>query len=695
MIRIVHLSDIHLNQIKLADAEDFVIKALIKDLTSYNQEKEIDLIIFSGDLIDKGGASFNDMDIAFLTFEEKIVDSFSSALGLPKHRFFFAPGNHDVDRKADEQIEEMGLQQYLISTEKVTEYIDSKKDNGVKRIFPFKQFEDLFYKTYQEKHCLTKYQSCFKVRLADTTVGIACFNSAWRCYDRPTDKGNIILGERQVINARQIMQDCDIKIAVMHHPLDWLKEFDRKSVQHFISRDYDLVFCGHVHEGSNWTKSDMYGSQFFSIAPTNWAYNLRDDSRIHANGYWIVDYDLKNMTLTTHSRRYSYQKECYDPNTDLGDDRGLSVYGLPDSGQLTQYHEEINVATRIQDVHFDTVNEHLLSYNTDTKAPKDLNSIFVLPRIVTKVQFDAEKEVEEQVFDIDKICNTDDNILIFGVKESGKTILLNKLLMELTNTIQKCRKIPVYFDFLEVGNRRYETIISQFLGVGIRKIEQFLADHTVLLLIDNITLSRSYETQLRRLEKFLDKYHKVRVVATSMQLLEGRIPLELAEYPTLSSFQMLTIKSFKTKEIRALIRNWFSKSETFDTSQKLDKLLDFFLTLNLPRTPLAISMLLWIIEQQENYKPINHATMLENFIDRQFVKTIKEAYIADMALLKVVAYYYFRSKTKSSDKLYENLIGDLIVYSKRMKKVQKGKIISDYRGKKKKGKGREIGGIVD
>jgi predicted NACHT family NTPase len=45
-----------------------------------------------------------------------------------------------------------------------------------------------------------------------------------------------------------------------------------------------------------------------------------------------------------------------------------------------------------------------------------------------------------------------------------------------------------------------------------------------------------------------------------------------------------------------------------------------FSTLNIPRTPLAVSMFLWIIEQQENYKPINNATMLENFIERLFKK---------------------------------------------------------------------------
>ena len=55
MIRIVHLSDIHLSHDKVELAEEFVIKALINDLKSYDKEQRIDLVVFSGDLIDKGG----------------------------------------------------------------------------------------------------------------------------------------------------------------------------------------------------------------------------------------------------------------------------------------------------------------------------------------------------------------------------------------------------------------------------------------------------------------------------------------------------------------------------------------------------------------------------------------------------------------------------------------------------------------
>jgi hypothetical protein len=55
-----------------------------------------------------------------------------------------------------------------------------------------------------------------------------------------------------------------------------------------------------------------------------------------------------------------------------------------------------------------------------------------------------------------------------------------------------------------------------------------------------------------------------------------------------------------------------------------------------------------------------------------------------MSLFKLVSYYFLRSQDRSSDRLLENLIGDLIVKSKHLSKTRKGKIIDDYRIKRKK-----------
>ena len=68
MIRIVHLSDIHFSCKKLDNFKRYMLSGLINDLKKYNDEKKIDIIVFSGDLIDKGGSGFSSIDKAFKEF---------------------------------------------------------------------------------------------------------------------------------------------------------------------------------------------------------------------------------------------------------------------------------------------------------------------------------------------------------------------------------------------------------------------------------------------------------------------------------------------------------------------------------------------------------------------------------------------------------------------------------------------------
>ena len=601
MIRIVHLSDIHLNKDQLYDAEKFVLKALLKDLKKYSSEKPIDFILISGDLIDKGGANFdNDIDNAFITFQKKIIEPIIEQLYISNRRIFFCPGNHDVDRHADADYIEKGLCQALSCTEEVNNFIASNKEEGIKRILPFKNFEKSYHKGYPEIHKITNFHSSYIASIDSYKVGISCLNSCWRCYGSDSDKWSIMLGERQVTEAREMIEDCDLKLAVIHHPLDWLAEFDNKAVRNFLYKDYDLIFCGHVHESSSWVTTNYYGGAFVSAAPSNWSFNIRATDRFTANGYSIVDYDI-GQKITVHHRRYSHQKESFDPNTDLGDDHGMATFDIPKSDQLTAIQEELQVATQIENAHFDSINEHLLSYYTDTKAPKSLDELFVHPRLARKIEPDPEKEEQEEICTTSELCDADENTVIFGTKESGKTILLDKILVDITKNIVRYKKTPVYYDFLEIRGKRIETIISRFLNIGIRKIDGFLNDHKLVLLVDNISFDDSRQYDLYSLVSFLNEHPNVRIIATSLQAIEGVIPADFFKYEFFALFKAIHIKSFKTKEMRALITRWFSKGKLFDTPLKLDNLIQFFTTLNLPRTPLAISMFLWIIEQQENY----------------------------------------------------------------------------------------------
>ncbi len=690
MLRIVHLSDIHLAQENIKDYDNFVIKALKNDLEKFHAAKKIDMIILSGDLIDKGGMSFDDINSAYIIFKKKVIDAISEKMKLSCNQIFIIPGNHDIERNADDEIDEAGLCSVLSNTVKVNKMIESGNIKGIKRIMPYKKFEAEFYKEFKSIHKLSNYQSCFKMEIGGLTIGITCFNTAWRCYNSKKDKGNIILGEMQITDARGIIDDCDLKIGVVHHAPDWLAAFESKDIASLIDRDYDMLFCGHVHDGSAWSRTNLYGTLFVSIAPTNWSYDIREKEKLYNNGYAIIDYDFISRKIIVSNRRYSFKKECYDPNTELGNECGVFECTLPSTSDIAIRSTEMQLMSNIKNSFFDVVNEHLLTYDTDTKAPKDIDGIFVLPRIVENINYDVEEEKKENVFNLEDMYGSTDNIILFGAKESGKTVLLDKMLKDLTTNIQTYHISPVLFNFNEVGNRRYETIISSFLGMSIHDVGNYLNNNEVVLLIDNLSFDEFDKYRLKNLIVLINNYPKIRILATCRQVIQGNIiPLEMLTYEAFHSFRMFTIESFRTKQIRELILKWFSNQKDFDIADEVEKLVNFVLSLNLPRTPLAISMLLWIIEQQENYKPINNATMLENFVERLFKKLAKhEIYSYEFdyrnkeRLLTDIAFEMYRNGTENYRLKYIDLYSFIDNYLKLRKfEFEADKVLNHFLAK--------------
>nr|WP_154889774.1 metallophosphoesterase [Paenibacillus xylanexedens] len=338
-MRLIHLSDFHITKSGVRDTEH-IVKAIVKDIEVYHENKKIDFIMFTGDFVDKGGNSFNSITEGFQNFEKIVINPLLESLDLTKDRFLFVPGNHDLDKTLDSPFIEDGIKGRLTEEEKVVNFIDNNKNNeGIQRVVPFKNFEEKFHDNTSNKK-ITNFQSTYNYVLDDgLKVGVAAFNTSWRCYDSDADYKNIILGRRQVSDAQRELENSNFKIALMHHQLDYLIPFDMDSVKPHIEREFDLILCGHVHTGSNYTTTSVFGGALTSIAPANVISNTFKHDQKHLNGYSIIDYDFSEKCFVVHNRKYSQDHGRYISNIDLGpDDNGKMIYPA--------HKKEIHVTTK-------------------------------------------------------------------------------------------------------------------------------------------------------------------------------------------------------------------------------------------------------------------------------------------------------------------------------------------------------------
>ena len=109
-MRILHFSDFHLDGNHIAESKA-VLDYMIEALAEICNERKIDLVLFSGDMLVQGGLGFNhDLKQGFEKFREVVITPLMKGLGLPESRFIFTPGNHDIDRNADNKRLEMSLE---------------------------------------------------------------------------------------------------------------------------------------------------------------------------------------------------------------------------------------------------------------------------------------------------------------------------------------------------------------------------------------------------------------------------------------------------------------------------------------------------------------------------------------------------------------------------------------------------------
>src|SRR5690606_15169953 len=92
MIKIIHLSDLHLDSEKDNFKHTKLIEGLLSDLEKYVDDKSI--IIFSGDFLNKGGVNFTSGVNPFDSVKEKFLNVLTEKFPILKNKIFFVPGNH-------------------------------------------------------------------------------------------------------------------------------------------------------------------------------------------------------------------------------------------------------------------------------------------------------------------------------------------------------------------------------------------------------------------------------------------------------------------------------------------------------------------------------------------------------------------------------------------------------------------------
>jgi predicted ATPase/predicted phosphodiesterase len=300
----LHLSDWHQRGDSLD--REIVRDGLLRDLEKRNSfgpfTDSLDFVIFSGDVAHSG------KETEYSAAASYLFDPLLKTLGLSKEQLFFVPGNHDVDWASFEMLPAQ-LRHALSDEGSVQEWLRDPK----KRERLLEPFEN--YRNFVSAYSTQTTSGYCEVRLFEKQglkVALLGLNSALMCgrelkgqgKSKTVDEfGKLIIGEQQVYDAVKKSEGVNLRIAVQHHPFEWLAEFDRDRIEARLEESCQFLLHGHLHRPTAKHIQDPRNNYMLIPAGASYYRRVPEHPR-YANGYNMVKLNMETGEGQIFFRRW-------------------------------------------------------------------------------------------------------------------------------------------------------------------------------------------------------------------------------------------------------------------------------------------------------------------------------------------------------------------------------------------------------
>jgi predicted MPP superfamily phosphohydrolase len=327
-IKWLHLSDFHTGkdeygQIKLFDS---IIEHIQENI---GRDNIPDFIVITGDIANKSKES------EYEIFCEDFLFPLRDTIGK-NIRIYIVPGNHDVNR---DEVKVASL--YGIS-KRVPKFFDTDKAGFKDRSDIFPRFEN--YIEYIASELFTDFNSgsifSEEGSFADTynkygrKVGILGLNTAWLSMG-DKDKEELTPGKSIVQEGLEKIKDCDYKIVLGHHPLEWFNE-EKQPIRSLLAKNNVVYLHGHLHKNDG--EQIIKGNKGYVTVQAGAAFQAREDEQWINCLLWC-ELDLKHGQLYFMPRKWSRDQQEWSLD---------APEGMPESYRLEGTDKWI-IPIRLQD----------------------------------------------------------------------------------------------------------------------------------------------------------------------------------------------------------------------------------------------------------------------------------------------------------------------------------------------------------
>lgn len=588
-VSIIHLSDLHLRKGWLEE-QGVVLSAFFDDLARQLSEHTTPYVLFTGDILQAG----ND-PTGYEYFEDIFVKKLHE-IGIDQKNILIVPGNHDVDRKwVSDKIN-------ILTGLKAQDFDETQFNNAfseeINEILKgkFKNFLD-----WQSRVSPYSLGDSFSGNgfLIEQEFGIYMLNTAIFSFggikdkhgEEIDDKGKLVVETRSLHNWLQTVE-AKYRILIMHHPLDWLCEWSRIELERIVSKHFNLVLYGHIHEGGSFYENDGVSSTISCISPA-----LFTRKNAHNLGYSLItlNNDYSGLSISyRHWVQSGFVTGAALSRTDDGVVRLGQTDLLVESDRIRQ--EGTSTTSRYVDQQLEyAFHQSLASY---ASLPK----IWISPKL-SKISESSIDVQDADTFSPDDLTKNPCDCIIkappqFGLTSLGRYLSLNAWR-------QSPQHFLMYIDSRDIQN--HESSIENYVETQARLLGLDVSQ------VAGIVLDEPGRLNERKVNNIKKKYPDVPLIILHRIEFYQDIDKEIQE-EIQHSYETFYLWQLDRRQIRTLVRQFNESGFTLDENLAVQRLVDDFEILNLHRSPLNCITLLAVYERQVDYSPVNRTEMMERFL---------------------------------------------------------------------------------
>ena len=598
-VRILHLSDFHFSSSKAWDADP-----VLRDLASFigkevREGLQPDLVTITGDLAFSG--TTEEYALAKAWLENQLWPALPG--DFSRDRLLLVPGNHDVDRgkvgHSARALQSDLLNSNPIDQNKLAKILGDVEESPtlLKRHHAYLSFLSDWL---GETQTLPWWQRSFV--LQDSRLQIAGLDSAFMAF-KDKERGDLLLSRYQINQtvSQKDAEKADWRIALLHHPWDYLAESDSHESRALIHQHCDLVLRGHLHKTQTERvvppdpsraclelaagcvyENSQYPNAFQWIELWNHPQRVKVLFRAWLHNAWGIDrnqpgcpegaaeYDLSTSALDGKTATHRTKKTNATPKT-------KSIAEVPGLARYREAAESKNAAIE------------LAGFKTKLRVPIDLTELYVPLHAMVDLRatggcdfanaHDAMTKLDgHSTMEIPLIRAFAEakqrkrrGLVILGDPGSGKTTHLKRLLLACLresphNLGLEADTVPVFLPLrmLDDLNSGIDAFIEKTLddphfgttkGFGKRLLER---GHLLLLFdgLDEVSEPR----QRARVSRWIEEAARSRPTCTAV------VTCRFAGYDAAarldSAFLELHLRPLTPEQAESFIRNWYHAVET-------------------------------------------------------------------------------------------------------------------------------------